>query len=294
MILNVSGRTDVVAFYSDWFINRIKAGYVDVRNPFNKHMISRINFKDVDGIVFCTKNPIPILNRLGSINVPYIFQVTLTPYKKDVEPSVPPKGKIIEAVKYLSKKIGKENVYVRYDPIFISDEYSLAYHVKNFSRLCELLDGYVNKIIVSFLDYYQNVRYNLNVLRVKVLTEKDYLVIGKSFSKVAKMHGMTVQTCGEKRNLKEYGFVVSDCVNKEVAARLTGKTKFKKWTARKKCDCVMMVDVGAYNTCTHMCKYCYANYDERQVSKNVIKHNPNASLLIGNVGESDVVKERRN
>lgn len=293
MILNVSGRTDIVAFYTSWFMKRLNMGFVDVINPFYPKKISRIKFSDVDGIVFCTKNPIPILNKLDNIKIPFIFHVTLTPYKKDIEPNVPSKGKVIEAIKKLSKKIGKAKIWVRYDPVFINDNYSLEYHVKNFDRMCELLDGYVSKIIISFLDMYQNVRYNLPYLKPKTLTEEDYKVIGTSFYNSAKKHGMTVQTCAEKRNLSEYGFKVSDCVTKEVAKALTGKTKFKTWTARgKKCKCVSMVDIGEYNTCMHMCRYCYANYDEKNVKENIKKHNPSSSLLIGNISNTDTVKIR--
>lgn len=268
MILNVSGRTDVVAFYTNWFMNRLKEGFVDVRNPFYKKMISRIYFKDVDGIVFCTKNPIPILDKLDDIKIPFIFHVTLTPYKKDVEPNVPPKGLVIEAIKKISKKIGKKRIWIRYDPVFINDEYTLEYHLKNFDRMCELLDGFVDKIIISFLDMYQNVRYNMPYLRPKTLTDNDYKEIGINFSNSAKNHGMTVQTCAEKRNLSEYGFKVSDCITKEIARKFTGKENFRTWTARKgKCKCVSMVDIGEYNTCINLCKYCYANFDETKVKE---------------------------
>ena len=122
MILNVSGRCDIVAFYSDWFMNRYKAGFVDVRNPFNPKLVSRIYFKNVDLILFCTKNPIPMLDKINDINKPILFHVTLTPYKDDIEPFVPPKGKIIEAIKKLSNIIGIDNIYVRYDTIFISEK----------------------------------------------------------------------------------------------------------------------------------------------------------------------------
>ena len=295
MILNVSGRTDIVAFYSNWFMNRLKEGFVDVRNPFYKKMVSRIYFKDVDGIVFCTKNPIPILDRLEDIKIPFIFHVTLTPYKKDIEPNVPSKGKIIEVIKKLSKKIGKEKIWVRYDPVFINDEYTLEYHLKNFDRMCELLDGFVDKIIISFIDMYQNVRYNMPYLRPKTLTEDDYKEIGINFSCSAKKHGMTVQTCAEKRNLSEYGFKISDCVTKEVARALTGKETFKMWTARKnKCKCVSMVDIGEYNTCINLCKYCYANYDETKVKENFKLHDDESSLLMGNIKENDEIKIRKN
>lgn len=293
MILNISGRTDIVAFYSNWLINRFKEGFVDVRNPFYKNQVSRIYFKNVDGIVFCTKNPIPIIKKLEYVKVPYLFHITLTPYKKNIEPNVPPKGRIIEAIKELSNKIGKDKIWVRYDPIFINDEYTIDYHVKMFDELCSLLDGYVEKIIISFLDMYQNVRYNMPYLRPKELAENDYEKIGINFSESAKKHNMTVQTCAEKRNLKEYGFLVSDCVTKEIAKKLTGKDNFKKWTARgKKCSCIAMADIGEYNTCNHMCKYCYANYDERKVNENMKKHDVNSSLLIGRLEEKDVIKER--
>ena len=112
MILNVSGRTDIVAFYSNWFMNRLKEGYVLVRNPYYKTLVSKIYFKDVDAIVFCTKNPIPILDKLDDIKIPFIFHVTLTPYKKDIEPNVPPKGLIINAIKKLSEKIGKDKLWI--------------------------------------------------------------------------------------------------------------------------------------------------------------------------------------
>ncbi len=294
MILNVSGRTDVVAFYSTWFMNCYHKGFIDVRNPFNEKLVSRINFADVDAIVFCTKNPIPILNRINEINKPILFHVTLTPYKQDIEPNVPPKGKIVEAIKQLSNIIGIDNLYIRYDPIFLSNNYSVDYHIAAFKKLCDLLDGYVKHFIVSFIDDYQNVRNNKSVLAYKQFTEQDYKSIGKNFSFIASNHNMTVQTCFENRNLTEYGFVKGECLSHEFAFKLTGKTNFKSWKARGKgpCKCVEMVDIGVYNSCPHFCKYCYANYDEKKVANNVKKHDPNSSLLIGNLNDYDTIKNR--
>lgn len=294
MILNVSGRTDVVAFYTDWFMNRYREGFLDVRNPFNAKLISRIYFEDVDAILFCTKNPIPIVDRLVEIEKPIIFQVTLTPYKRDIEPNVPDKIQVIEAIKKISKIVGLENIYVRYDPIFLSEKYNLDYHRKAFNKMCFMLDGYVKHIIVSFIDDYKNVRRNAGVLQYREFSEDDYEVIGRSFSESAKKHGMSVQTCFEERNLVEYGFVQGECLSHEMAFKLTGKANFKSWTARKekKCNCVAMVDVGEYNSCKHFCKYCYANFDEKQVINKFGKHNDNSSLLIGGIREDDVIKRR--
>lgn len=281
-----------MAFYTPWLLNRFEEGYVDVRNPFYKKQVSRIFFKDVDAYMFCTKNPIPIVNHFDKFDKPILFHITLTPYKKDIEPNVPPKGKVIEAIRKISKIIGKENLYIRYDPVFLNNKYNIDYHIKAFDNLCSLLDGYVNHIIISFVDDYKNVRKNMPVLRIKNFSKNDYELIGKNFSKSAARHRMTVQTCFENNTLVEYGFIKQDCLSKEMAKRLTGKTKFKKWQARG-CNCVEMVDIGVYNTCTHYCKYCYANYDENEITKNRKKHDPNSSLLIGQLEEDDVIKIRK-
>lgn len=294
MILNVSGRTDIIAFYSKWFINRYEAGFLDVRNPFYPSMVSRINFSDVDAIMFCTKNPIPILNYLPKIDKPIVFHVTLTPYKKDIEPNVPDKHLIIDAIKRLSSIVGIYNVYVRYDPVFLSDKYDLEYHKKAFDKMCTLLDGYVKRIIISFIDDYKNVRRNMGSINYREFNDNDYKEIGKSFSLSASNHGMTVQTCFEENNLIEYGFIKGECLSKEMAYKLTGK-KFKKWYARRagNCGCVEMVDIGVYNTCSHFCKYCYANYDEKKVRENIKLHDPKSTMLIGELKNSDTIKERK-
>lgn len=295
MILNISGRTDIVAFYSEWLIKRFDAGFVDVRNPFNPKLVSRIELDKVNAIVFCTKNPIPIIKYLKQIKKPILFQVTLTPYKSDIEPGVVSKSAIIEAIKEVSSIVGIENIQVRYDPIFISEKYSVEYHLKAFDRLCSLLDGYVKEIITSFIDEYKNVRKNMKILNFRPFTNDDFKQIGEGFYKSASKYNMTVQTCTEEIRLLEYGFINQDCVTKEMAQRLTGKTKFKKWTARKNdnCNCVEMVDIGVYNTCSHFCRYCYANYDEKTVNLNRKNHNKNSSLLIGELMEDDIIKHRK-
>lgn len=293
MILNVSARTDIPAFYSEWFMNRYKDGFVDVRNPFNEKLVSRIYFEDVDLILFCTKNPIPILDKLKEINKPILFQVTMTPYKKDIEPNLPPKHEIIEAIKKISDIVGINNLSIRYDPIFISNTYTVDYHIKAFNRLCKLLNGSVNKIIVSFIDDYKNVKKNEKQLNYHAFTEEDYKAIGENFSKIAKENNMTVQTCFEDRNLVEYGFIKGECLSHELAFKLTGKT-YKNLTARKerKCSCVQMVDIGVYNSCKHFCKYCYANFDEKKVNSNYQNHDKFSSLLIGQLEKDDTIKRR--
>ncbi len=293
MILNISGRTDIVAFYSEWLMNRLKVGFIDVRNPFNPKLVSRINLDDVELLFFCTKNPIPILDKLKDIKKKVYFHVTLTSYKKDIEPGLPPKKDIIEAIKKISNMIGKDNIVVRYDPVFINSKYTIDYHINAFDKLCSLLDGYISKILISFIDDYKNVRNNYKVLNYKKLTEDDYRQIGLSFSDSARRHNMVVHTCAEVNNLVEYGFIKDECMSRELAFKLTGRI-YKKWQARKKapCNCIEMVDIGVYNSCKHFCKYCYANFDELKVKDNYSKHNPNSSLLVGELEKDDIIKER--
>lgn len=293
MILNISSRTDIVAFYTKWFINRYEEGFVDVRNPYYPKNISRIYFKDVDAILFCTKNPIPIINYLDKIDKPILFHITITPYNKDIEPNVYDKRKIIEEVKRISKIIGIDNVYIRYDPIFLSDKYNINYHIKAFDKLCKLLKGHVKHIIISFIDEYKNVKKNSKVLNIKTFNENDFQIIGKNFANIAKKNNMSIQTCFEDKNLREYGFIINDCLSQELAFSLTNK-HYKKWKARSqnKCNCVEMVDIGVYNTCKHFCKYCYANFDEDKVLLNYQNHDVNSSLLIGKINNDDIIKIR--
>ena len=184
-----------------------------------------------------------------------------------------------------------DNVVVRDVPIFISDRYNLDYHQKAFLHLCELLDGYASKIIISFLDEYKNVKNNYKVLKYKKIIDEDYKEIGISFSKSASIHNMTVQTCFEDKNLTEYGFIKDECISSSLAYIMTGK-KYPLWKARKEllCSCVSMVDIGVHNSCKHFCKYCYANYDETIVNDNCLNHDANSSLIIGKISDDDIIK----
>ncbi len=292
MVLNVSGRTDVVAFYMDWLVNRIREGYFIVRNPFYPKLLHRIDWEDVDMVVFCTKNPRNLLNNIEKIDKPFVVHVTLTPYLEDIEVNVPNKSDVMEDIKRLAKIIGPNRVMVRYDPIIKNSKYTIDYHIDFFKRLTEELDGYTKTIIVSFVDLYKNVLNNISSLKLEEFTESDYERIGINFSKYASMHGMSVQTCCEERTLFEYGFIKEDCVSEGLVEAVSGKVIKKKWNARgKSCGCVAMHDVGDYNSCKHLCKYCYANYDEKKVFENTLKHDKNSPILIGNIkGDEEIIK----
>ena len=150
------------------------------------------------------------------------------------------------------------------------------------------------EIIISFLDNYKNVQNNLRYLQVKNFSDEDYKKLGLNFSRIAKEHHIIVQTCGEKKDLVEYGFIKDECLSRSLAYKLTGKN-FPRWQVRnnKNCNCANMVDIGSYNSCLHLCKYCYANYDESSIRANVSQHDVNSSLLIGNLNNDDIIKVRR-
>ena len=283
MIINASGRTDIVAYYMDWFVNRWNEGYFDVRNPFNPKLVSRIFVSDVDMIVFCTKNPLPLLDTIHLFSVPIQLQVTITGYFKDMEPQVPDKGEIIACVQKLSSYLGKENVCVRYDPILLNSKYDVDYHIRAFNKLCTMLKGYVSKMIVSFVDDYKNVRNNH--LDYHEPSNEEYLKLKEAFEK----NDIKVVSCME--NKYQIGDEKDCCIGIKYAFERTGKL-FKEWKARD-CHCVNMVDVGAYNSCLHGCKYCYANFDSKQIVSNYKMHDVNSSLLIGHLNLDDQVKIRR-
>lgn len=283
MIINASGRTDIVAYYMNWFVNRWNEGYFDVRNPFNPKLVSRIFVSDVDMIVFCTKNPLPLLDTIHLFSVPIQLQVTITGYFKDMEPQVPDKGEIIACIQKLSSYLGKENVCVRYDPILLNSKYNVDYHIRAFNKLCTILKGYVSKVIVSFVDDYKNVRNNH--LDYHEPSNEEYLKLKEAFEK----NDMKIVSCME--NKYHIGDEKDCCISIKYAFERTGKF-FKEWKARD-CHCVNMVDVGAYNSCLHGCKYCYANFDSKKIVSNYKMHDVNSSLLIGHLNLDDQVKIRR-
>ncbi len=305
MVLFISGRTDILSYYPKWLINRVREGFVDTRNPFNKQLVSRLYFSDADIILFCSKNPRPFLPYLDELDerlkgVPLVFHITLTAYHEDIEPVTGLiKKEAIEDIKNLSRRYGKDRIFVRYDPILLNPRYTLEYHIRAFEKLAKLLKGYTSHVVISFIDIYKNVRHNASLLKLKDIDDKDIDEIGQSFSKIARDNELEIFTCAEKRNLREYGFSAGGCLSKSYATSLLEATdkeiKLKKQTARKDtyCDCVQMADIGAYNTCLSRCLYCYANYDERNIDNNVKEHDDDSSLLIGHVQENDIIKVRK-
>ncbi|MFA9465274.1 MAG: DUF1848 domain-containing protein [Velocimicrobium sp.] len=298
MILSVSRRTDIPCYYSEWFLNRIKEGYLYVRNPMNIHQISKIDISPsaVDCIVFWTKNPESMLDKLDQLKkYKYYFQFTLTGYGRDIEPSLPhKKDKMIPIFQQLSSMIGKEKVIWRYDPIIITDIYSEEYHVKAFHEIASQLNGYCNRVIISFVDLYAKTKKNMKEIMIIDKHQTELLKFAFKLAEIAKENCMQIETCAETIDLSPCGIKHSSCIDKDLIESIIGcsiKAKKDK-NQRDECGCVESVEIGAYNTCRNGCKYCYANYSDERVKTNTILYDVHSPLLCGKITEADRINER--
>lgn len=300
MIISASRRTDIPAFYSDWFMERIEDGFVLVRNPLNIHQVSKIKLTPdvVDFIVFWTKNPEPLLNKLDKLqDYNYYFQFTLNSYDTDIEEYVPNKGKyVLSTFKKLSDMIGKEKIIWRYDPILINDKYSVDYHLKNFEKLAKQLSGYTEKCTISFIDLYRKTEFNLKNVNIKPFDDTTIRKIAKDLVCIAQNYNLKMDTCAEKIDLSDYGIEHAHCIDADLMEKLTNYQYClnKDKNQRKECGCVESIDIGAYNTCKNGCKYCYANYNRQCVINNCAQQENNSELLCSKINETlDKISERR-
>lgn len=276
----------------------LKEGYVCVRNPMNIHQISQISLSPdvVDGIVFWTKNPTPMLERIHELdNYTYYFQFTLNSYGKDIEKNVPSKNDvIIPTFKKLSSIIGKERIVWRYDPILINEHYTREYHKKYFQKLCDSLCNYTEKCTVSFVDLYKNTERNTKSLNIHTPSNEEVLELMSFFSKIAHENGIYIDTCTEEYDLSSLNIKHACCIDKSRLERIgnyqlkIGKDK----NQRSICGCIESIDIGMYNTCENGCMYCYANFNCEMARKNHNKHNPLSPLISGEIEYDDKLNIR--
>jgi len=300
MILSVSRRTDIPAFYCEWFFNRLKEGFVYVRNPMNFHQVSKISLsKDVvDCIVFWTKDPSKIISKLGQLDdygYRYYFQITINGYPKEIEKNVPDLESAINSFINLSEKIGKEKVIWRYDPIILSKTLSIDYHVERFGSIAKKLHPYTERCVFSFLDIYSRTRKRLSGINLKEISKEDMEIIAEKFSTIAGQYNLELVTCSEEINLEDYGIKHGKCIDDGLFMKIfkIPLDVKKDKTQRKECGCVKSIDIGAYNTCSHECQYCYANFNEGLKNKNILMHYPTSPFLFGDREVGDDVTERK-
>ena len=298
MIIQTGNRTDIPAFYSQWFTNRLREGFVLARNPFNPVSVTRYRLDPsvVDLIVFCTKNPGPLL-RQGDWDLlnryhQYWF-VTITPYGKDIEPNVPEKTEVMESFRSLSRIVGADCMCWRYDPILIDEIWTVERHIKEFSAMCRKLEGSTHTCVISFIDLYEKVRRNFPQARtVPFETQMD---LTASLVKIAARHGMIIKPCGEDKRLAITGADCSGCMTQKTFEKAIGQNINlpPNPNNRKECACYITNDIGQYNTCGHLCRYCYANADAGTVRRNMKMHDPESPLLVGLPRPEDRIHDAR-
>ncbi len=277
MIVSASRRTDIPALFSEWFFNRVEAGCVLVRNPFNPRQVGRVTLtpEKVDGFVFWTKNAAPMLPRLPELEAfKYYFQYTITPYGRDVERNLPDKKEVVIPA---FRQLGADRAIWRYDPIFLSERYTWDYHVRAFTAIAEALEGSTHRAVLSFVDDYPTV--DLRPLRIRPLTAERQRELAQTLREIAAAHGIELTACAE-----DLGLPYACCVD----GKAFGIEKPKDRNQRGLCQCVESVDIGAYGSCTNGCVYCYANrYGAARV-----RPSPDCELLGPPLAGGETIKQR--
>nr|WP_129734035.1 DUF1848 domain-containing protein [Parabacteroides goldsteinii] len=299
MIISASRRTDIPAFYSEWFFNRIKEKYVLVPNPYNPKMISRIELNPtvVDCFVFWTKNPGPMIERLDGLkDYKYYFQFTLNPYGEEIENHIPSMEKRIEIFKRLSDKIGKEKVVWRYDPLFTNKKYDVSFHKEVFAEIAYKLKGHTGRCMLGFIDHYQHIRSEVGKLEIYPLKKEEVEEMAVSFKQTMDQYpSIEFDTCTKKVDLTHLGIPSGSCVDRKLIETIIGYpiSARKDKNQRDICNCIESIDIGTYESCLNGCIYCYAikgNYNTAEFNSR--KHDKNSPMLIGNVKDGDIIKDR--
>lgn len=298
MILSVSRRTDIPSYYSDWFINRVREGFVYVPNPMNIHAISQVDINPgvVDAIVFWSKNPQPMIDKLDAVKeYPFYFQYTLNAYGNDLEANLPALEKRILTFIKLSDMLGPERVIWRYDPILVTGNCDVQWHLQSCEYLAKRLKGFTERCVFSFLDEYKKIETSLEKNRIRAPYLHEMRLIAQGLSSIFTANGMQAETCAELIDLDEFNIKHSRCIDAELIERISGyRLEVKKdKNQRPECGCVESIDVGMYNTCANGCLYCYANYNRELTKTNMQRYDANSSLLYGQITPLDKVTVRK-
>lgn len=299
MIISASRRTDIPAFYTPWLLNRIRQGFLLTRNPFNANQISRVSLepKDVDAIVFWTRNPsklAPHLRELDELGHRYYFQYTITGYPRAIEGAVPKPHDAIKTFRSLSDTIGPDKVIWRYDPILLSNLVTIEEHKRLFSKIAILLEGSTKRVVISFSDFYKKTERNLknveNLICSDITSDIPMLLeLSKYMADTAAKHGMEIKSCAEQVDTASAGISHGKCIDEGLIQDVFGVTlsSEKDKGQREECGCVKSIDIGVYNTCLHECAYCYATHNKKAAINNKRKHDPESPFLIGGTEDID-------
>lgn len=296
MILSASRRTDIPRYYMDWLLARLEAGYALVRNPMNPRLVSRVDLSRevVDCIVFWTKSPAPLLERLGALSSwPCYVQFSLHPYGRDMEAGLPPLAQRVDTFRRLAEALGPERMVWRYSPLILSDVYTESYHVKQFNKLAIELEGSTTACKLSFVDLYRKIRKRMDQMALRGPTAAEAIRLAHAFTDAAAAHGITIGACGNV-DLQATGLARAKCIDKARVERIIGGPLAlgRDPNQRKDCYCDASVDIGVYDSCLNGCVYCYANHSPKAAQKAFARYNPASPLLCGELLPGDKVVER--
>lgn len=296
MIISASRRTDIPAFYATWFMNRVRAGFCTVPNPFNRKQVSRISLlaQDVDVIVFWTRNPRPLLAALDELHARgyrIYFQYTILDNPRAIDARTPPVEAAIDTFRTLSVRIGADRVIWRYDPIVLSSRTDVAFHQERYAWIAAQLQGYTTRSMISVLDIYRKAERRLRTLAAQGFTIPDqtpgqiagFDALMHSLVATAARCGMEIVSCAEEIDLTGYGVRPGKCVDDDLIERVFGlRLDLQKDPGqRDACGCVLSRDIGMYDSCLFGCQYCYATSSFTRAAANHAAHNPLSPSLLG-------------
>ena len=303
VIVSSSRSTDIPTFYAQWFVERLRDGWCEWINPFNRQKY-RVLFDKTRMIVFWSKNPKPMLERLDEIDAlgfkQYYFQFTLNDYVAEgLEPNVPSVKERIDTFRRLADRIGKERVIWRFDPLLLTDKITIDGLINRIGDIGRQLKGHTEKLVFSFIDIssYRKVQKNLAGFNCREFIAEEQVKFAMNLAKLNEELGLELATCGELSDLSAYGIKHNKCVDDELIMRLfhddlklmeyigAEYDMFEGWSIkkskkdkgqRKACGCIVSKDIGMYNTCPHLCRYCYANSHDSLVMANWKSHCENS------------------
>ena len=296
MIISASRRTDIPAFYAEWFMNRIRAGYCTVPNPFNRNQVSAVSLRpeDVEVIVFWTRNPRPLfphLEELTGRGYRYYFQYTLLNNPRLIDPKSPPYESAAKTLCDLAALVGPERVIWRYDPIVLSNITGAAFHQANYALIAGLVAGHTRRSVVSIMDWYRKIdgrlrgiaRQGAEVPPGPPTSQPEFGDLMRHLAAVARSHGMEIVSCAEDLALDVYGIRPGKCVDDEYIKSTFGidVSGKKDPTQREACGCVVSRDIGMYDSCLFGCQYCYATGSFERAHQNHAEHDPRSPSLLG-------------
>lgn len=295
MIICASRRTDIPAFHSKWMMNRLRDGHCLVRNPVSRTTLHRIDLtrRNVDCIQFMTKDPrpmVPYLGELGAMGHMYVFQVTITPYGRDLEPGVPFKADINDSCIGIADRIGRDRMVWRYDPVLFTRSIGMEYHARKFDMMCREASEWTDRCVFSFVDIYGKLLSRAGMFRALDVSERDRFC--RMASRTAEEYGLTLSCCCSKMDLSAYGIESRGCLDAAMMRSLNIPYEAQGAPIRDGCRCVRSLDIGDYDTCGHDCAYCYANHSDPK-DRRARLYCEDSELLWGAVMPRDLIVDTR-